>query len=189
MNEIVLIKVDVIRIPVIDKIEVKVNLQPKEEKESFIGKRMIVRDNSYTVLCDNKSVSGRLFGCIVEIVSEPYDEEVDVLRTTYTHKFVKVRSLDSGLFYRVMFNKDDIVRSEKEQQFSVYGRQYRVNDNSYSKLCGTNIHPFINGKTLTIISEPYIEKDDEFGNNHIFVSAMEKSGNIYRVLFNEDGLI
>lgn len=161
----------------------------EEKKKSIIGKRMIVRDNSYVVLCDNKEVEGRLYNKVVEIVSEPYEEYVDCLGNYYKYTFVNVRSLDSGLFYRVLFYEYYIIENHKEQQDSVIGRKIKVNDNSYSLLLGTSVHPHVYGETLVIITDPYIVTDTKWGNSHIFVNAIGKRGNIYRVLFNEDALV
>lgn len=162
----------------------------EEKKKSIIGKRMIVRDNSYIVLCDNKDVEGRLIDNVVEIVSEPYEEYVEnISGNYYKHTFVNVRSLDSGLFYRVLFCEDNIIENHKEQQDSVIGRIIKVNDNSYSMLLGTSVHPHVYGEILVIISDPYIDTDTEYGEDHIFVNAICKRGNIYRVLFNEDALL
>lgn len=162
----------------------------EEKKKSIIGKRMLVRDNSYAVLCDKKEVEGRLYNKVVEIVSEPYEDYVDNgLGNYYKYTFVNVRSLDSGLFYRVLFYEYYIIENHKEQQDSVIGRKIKVNDNSYSLLLGTSVHPNVYGETLVIITDPYIDTDTEWGNSHIFVNAIGKRGNIYRVLFNEDALV
>lgn len=162
----------------------------EEKKKSIIGKRMIVRDNSYVVLCDNKEVEGRLYNKVVEIVSEPYEEYVETAYSyPYKYTFVNVRSLDSGLFYRVLFYEYYIIENHKEQQDSVIGRKIKVNDNSFSLLLGTSVNPHVYGETLVIITDPYIDTDTKWGNSHIFVNAIGKRGNIYRVLFNEDALV
>jgi hypothetical protein len=174
----------------IQNIDINIIIVEEEKKKSIIGKRMIVRDNSYIALCDNKEVEGRLHNKVVEIVSEPYEEFVEGICGNYhKHTFVNVRSLDSGLFYRVLFCEDDIIENDKEQQDSVLGRKIKVNDNSYSLLLGTSVHPHVYGETLVIITDPYIDTDSEWGKDYIFVNAIGKRGNIYRVLFNEDALV
>lgn len=171
-------------------LDIEIIVVQEEKKKSFIGKRMIVRDNSYIALCDNTDVKGRLINKVVEIVSEPYEDMVKAFCGNYhKHTFVNVRSLDSGIFYRVLFSEDDIIENHKEQQDSVIGRKIKVNDNSYSQLLGTSVHPHIYGETLVIITDPYIDTETEFGKSHIFVNAIGKRGNIYRVLFNEDALV
>ena len=174
----------------LQNIYINIIFAEEEKKKSIIGKRMIVRDNSYIALCDNKEAEGRLFNKVVEIVSEPYEEFVKgVGDNYYKHTFVNVRSLDSGLFYRVLFFEDSIIENNKEQKDSVLGSKIKVNDNSYSLLIGTSVHPYVYGETLVIITDPYIDTDTEWGNDHIFVNAIDTQGNIYRVLFNEDALV
>ena len=174
----------------IQNIDINIIIVEEEKKKSIIGKRMIVSDNSYIALCDNPEVEGRLCNKVVEIVSEPYEDYVEGIGGNYhKHTFVNVRSLDSGLFYRVLFYEDDIIESHKEQQDSVIGRKINVNDNSYSQLLGTSVHPHVYGETLVIITDPYIDTDTDWGKSHIFVNAIGKRGNIYRVLFNEDALV
>lgn len=161
-----------------------------EKPFSYIGKKMLIGDNSYIVLRDKPNVRGRLYGNVVEIVSEPFYEKVDVLGGEREENFVYVRSFDSGLVYRAMFCKDWLISQKYNvtRHDTLKGRIIKINDNSYNKNLATNKWTDLYEKELVIVSEPYFEKVDF--STHIFVNAVSMfDGNIYRVLFNEDALL
>lgn len=85
---------------------------------------------------------------------------------------------------------------EEEPSFSdkhpLIGRRYKVQDNSYIKDLKTGCEGGLYGKETIIISDPYTEVIDFYGNKneHLFVNVFSTdSGRDYRVLFNEGWLI
>jgi hypothetical protein len=162
---------------------------------SIIGKQYRVKDNSnISVVCQREGVHGRLYGCVTEIISDPYIAEVrnwsNELKSIVC---IKVRSLDSGLIYQVPFYRECIVDTPKMQHETILGRTLKVNDNSYNAHLATMTHGNLFRQCVTIVSEPYLWFDNDpnpkYAYYHLMVDVVTESGNKYRVLFNEDGLI
>lgn len=162
--------------------------------KSIIGCRMRVKDNSYIVRRSDNA-TGFLYGTIVEIVSEPYEEKIETfMGDMVKHTFVNVISIESGIVYRVLFNEKWIIESSKKQKVAdVRGRKLILGDGSYSKeIYGNGRLHGIDKAKLTIVSKPYAVKVSDFGFEDIclFVDTYEeKSGKFYRVLFREQDLI
>lgn len=85
---------------------------------------------------------------------------------------------------------------DDEQSFSdkhpLIGRRYKVQDNSYIKDLKTGCEGGLYGRETIIVSDPYTEEIDFYGNKneHLFVNVFSTdSGRDYRVLFNEGWLI
>lgn len=163
---------------------------------SIIGKQYRVKDNSYvSVVCQREGVHGRLYGCVTEIISDPYIAEVSSYFGDYTKSIVciKVRSLDNGLIYQVPFYRECIVDTPKTQHETILGRTLKVNDNSYCRHLATMTHGNLFRQCLTIVSEPYLWFDNDsnpkYAAYHLMVDVVAEHGKKYRVLFNEDGLI
>ena len=162
---------------------------------SIIGKQYRVKDNSnISVVCQREKVHGRLYGCVTEIISDPYIAEVSSWDNT--HKSVvciKVRSLDSGLIYQVPFYSECIVDTPKTQHETIFGRTLKVNDNSYCRHLATNTEGRLFRQCVIIVSEPYLwfdnDSDPKYAYYHMMVDVVAENGKKYRVLFNEDGLI
>lgn len=164
--------------------------------ESIIGKRMVVNNNAYIVAKADKEAEGSLYGCIVEITSEPFEEVVHDFRGSTTHTFVYARSLESGIEYRVLWDKSWIVENDNTiPKNNVIGRKIVLSDGSYSKEVGGKNHIYGCEKAeMVIISTPFVmdctEKGDVRTYKYLFVYAYRISdGRIYRVLFNESDLV
>ena len=86
-------------------------VEVKTEKESLIGRRYIVKDNSG--IKDYATGIERGIGLLnreVVIVSEPFVETIrEVGHPPMQRLFVKVFSLDSGRDYRVLFNEGGLI--------------------------------------------------------------------------------
>jgi hypothetical protein len=79
------------------------------EKHPLIGRRMIVKDNSY-IIDKETGLDCGLYDKEVVIVSDPYRETVHSRFVgDHEHLFVDVASLDSGRRYRVLFNEDWLI--------------------------------------------------------------------------------
>jgi len=89
----------------------------------------------------------------------------------------------------VPFNENRIEESEKTLHETIIGRTLKINDNSYATRLTTNKHVFIFRQCLTIVSHPYLWLDQDGGRMHLMVNVVDSNGYVYRVLFNEDGLI
>lgn len=162
---------------------------------SIIGKQYRLNDNSYiSVVCQQEGVHGRLYGCVTEIISEPYIAEVrswsDDIKSMVC---IKVRSLDSGLIYQVPFYRECIVDTPKTQHETILGRTLKVNDNSYCRHLATMTDGRLFRQCVTIVSEPYLwfdnDRNPKYARYHLMVDVVTENGKKYRVLFNEDGLI
>ena len=163
---------------------------------SIIGKQYRVKDNSnISVVCQREKVHGRLYGCVTEIISEPYIAKVSSYfdNDLKTILCIKVRSLDSGLIYQVPFYRECIVDTPKTQHETILGRTLKVNDNSYCRHLATMTEGRLFRQCVTIVSEPYLwfdnDKNPKYAYYHLMVDVVAEHGKKYRVLFNEDGLI
>lgn len=166
-------------------------------QESIIGKRMVVRDNSYIVSKADREAQGFLYGKIVEIISEPFDEFVDSIACegrTHTNTFVYVRSLESGVEYRVLWRESWLVdANDIIPKDDVRGRNIILSDGSYSvEIGGIKKLWGIDKNHMIIVSNPYVrECGDIFRKTYkyLFVDALNlKDGKVYSVLFNEADL-
>jgi len=162
---------------------------------SIIGKQYRVKDNSnISLVCQRERVHGRLYGCVTEIISDPYIAEVSDWRNNLKSVVcIKVRSLDSGLIYQVPFYSECIVDTPKTQHETILGRTLKVNDNSYCLHLATKTEGRLFRQCVTIVSEPYLWFDNDsnpkYAAYHLMVDVVAEHGKKYRVLFNEDGLI
>ena len=166
--------------------------QPK--RKSFIGKRMVVQDNSYITTQGNVECCG-LYGKVVELISEPYKAVIENLfDDTIKRTCVNVRSIETGIEYRTLFHEGWICENNDAQKYGVRGRYIRLSDGSYSKE--------INGKgqihgcehaPMRILTEPYTERIEVTPHeykDYLCVTAKDlRSGKDYRILFNEEDLL
>lgn len=166
-------------------------------QESIIGKRMMVQDNSYIVTKQDKEAKGALYGKIVEITSEPFEEDIEgICNHIHTETFVYAVSLESGIEYRVLWNENWLVDADEIiPKTDVRGRMIVLSDGSYSKEIGGNGKLWgIDKAKMVIVSNPYIrdctERNDTKKWKYVFVDAYNlKDGKIYSVLFNEKDLV
>lgn len=164
-----------------------------QEEETFIGKRMIVRDNSYITTKGDVECGG-LYGKVVELISEPYETTVNtVLGYTKKEICVKVRSIETGIEYRTLFLEDWICENHDVQKYGVIGRNIILHDGSYSK--GTNGKGHIYGyehAPMKIMTEPFVDTIEVLPNtyeDYLCVIAKDlRSGKDYRILFSEQDL-
>ena len=165
-----------------------------EVKSSVIGKRMMVNDNSYVITKDGHA-EGSLYGKIVEIISEPFEEFVESVRGYgQMVTFVYGRSIESGIVYRVIYSKSWIVNDNSIPKTDVRGRHIILSDGSFSyqisggyrKLHGIDREPMI------IVSKPYIKRCGDVGCDktpYVCVDAYSlRDYKLYSVLFNEADL-
>lgn len=166
--------------------------QPK--RKSFIGKRMVVQDNSYITTQGNVECCG-LYGKVVEIISEPYNAVVENPHCNLNiHPFVNVRSIETGIEYRTLFYEDWICENNDVQKYGVRGRYIRLSDGSYSKEINGEGHIYgCENAPMRILTEPYKERIEVFPNEYKYylcVTAKDlRSGKDYRILFNEEDLL
>lgn len=163
------------------------------EKEKFIGKRMIVKDSSYTATIDGVETYG-LFGRVVELISEPYKATIvsrfgKVVRDT----FVNVRSIETGIEYRTLFCEDWICENNDVQKYGVIGRSIILHDGSYSEEINGCGHIFgCEHAPMVLLTEPFVDTIEVVPNeykDYLCVIAKDlRSGKNYRILFNEQDL-
>jgi len=163
------------------------------ERENFIGKRMIVQDNSHITAQGNAKCCG-LYGKVVELISEPYEATIKTLfGGTIKRTCVKIRSIETGIEYCTLFCEDWICENHDAQKYGVIGRNIILHDGSYSKgingnghICGCEHAP------MTIMTEPFVDTVKVVPNtykDYLFVIAKDlRSGKDYRILFNEQDL-
>ena len=170
------------------------NLQIVSIKNKFgtIIKRMIVQDNSYiTTQGDVKCVG--LYGKVVEIISEPYEEIETFLGSPFKYTFVKVRSIETGIEYRTLFCEDWICENHDVQKYGVIGRKIILSDGSYSKeIYGSGHIHGCEHAPMVIVSEPFADTIETTPNDYedyLCVIAKDlRSGKKYRILFKEEDL-
>lgn len=165
----------------------------QEEKETFIGKRMIVQDKSYFTTKGEAECCG-LYGKVVELISEPYEATIKTLfGDTIKRTCVKVRSIETGIEYRTLFCEDWICENHDVQKYGVIGRKIILHDGSYSKEINGQGH--IHGcehAPMVIMTEPFVDTIEVVPNKYVdFLCVIAKdlrSGKNYRILFNERDL-
>jgi hypothetical protein len=163
------------------------------EEETFIGKRMIVQDNSY-ITTKGEVECGGLYGKVVELISEPYEAAVKTcLGDRIKKTCVKVRSIETGIEYRTLFRDDWICENHDTQKYGVRGRYIKLSDRSYSKEINGEgrIHGY-EEIPMIIITEPFVDTIEVVPNtykDYLCVIAKDlRSGKNYRILFNEEDL-
>lgn len=161
-----------------------------EFKNSVIGKRMKVFSNSHVVTREGHAI-GSLYGKIVEIVSEPFDEFIGSVCENVT--FVYGRSIESGVVYRVPYRESCVVDDNSIQKNDVRGRHIILSDGSYScKISGYGQLHGIYKEPMIIVSKPYNKRCGDVGcdkKKYLCVDAYSLRDNqIYCVLFNEADL-
>lgn len=167
--------------------------QQMKNKNTFIGKRMIVKDNSYITTKGEVECIG-LYGKVVELISEPYEETIkSICGYTVKDTFVKVRSIETGIEYRTLFCEDWICENHDVQKYGVIGRKIILHDGSFSEEINGKGH--INGcehAPMVIMTEPFVDTIEVVPNeykDYLCVIAKDlRSGKNYRILFNEEDL-
>jgi hypothetical protein len=165
----------------------------QQVKNTFIGKRMIVQDNSY-ITTQGEVECGGLYGKVVELISEPYEAMVKSgLGDTIKRTCVKVRSIETGIEYRTLFCEDWICENHDVQKYGVIGRNIILHDGSYSKEINGKGHIYgCEHAPMKIMTEPFVETIEVVPNtynDYLCVIAKDlRSGKNYRILFNEEDL-
>ena len=179
---------------ILGRMELEITEKRRPKRKSFIGKRMVVQDNSYITTQGNVECCG-LYGKVVELVSEPYSAVVEgVLGDAVKRTCVNVRSIETGIEYRTLFHEGWICENNDAQKYGVRGRYIRLSDGSYSK--ETNGEGHIYGcehAPMRILTEPYTERIEVTPHEYKYylcVTAKDlRSGKDYRILFNEEDLL
>lgn len=165
----------------------------QQVKNTFIGKRMIVQDNSY-ITTQGEVECGGLYGKVVELISEPYEATIKTFfGDTIKRTCVKVRSIETGIEYRTLFCEDWICENHDVQKYGVIGRNIILHDWSYSeevngggRIYGCELAPMV------IMTEPFVDTIEVVPNkyeDYLCVIAKDlRSGKNYRILFNEEDL-
>lgn len=110
------------------KKETKSNLT-YAEKHPLIGRRMIVKDNSY-IIDKETGLDCGLYDKEVVIVSDPYREVVhSSIVGDHEHLFIDVASLDSGRRYRVLFDEGWLIDEKTAPKVEV---NVETNENNVS---------------------------------------------------------
>lgn len=165
----------------------------KQVKNTFIGKRMIVQDNSY-ITTEGEVECGGLYGKVVELISEPYEATVKgVLGGTIKHTCVKVRSIETGIEYRTLFCEDWICENHDVQKYGVIGRKIILHDGSYSEEINGKGHIYgCEHAPMVIMTEPFVDTIEALPNKYVdylcVIAKDLRNGKNYRVLFNEQDL-
>ena len=176
------------------------------EKE-IIGRLYIPQDNSWVKLLQHEGIENfqGLYYRPSVIESEPYKEVVEYTEKgdTYEREFVNVRSLDTGLRYRVMWKEDWMKGLAPESDPKGIIGKWFVVDNPYAKDLITGevkSHDWVDGtirhEELQLVSNPYevtISRKEYFreyyngekGNKKLMVVNVYYEGRVYAVLFDE----
>ena len=165
----------------------------QQVKNTFIGKRMIVQDNSY-ITTQGEVECGGLYGKVVELISEPYEATIKTFfGDTIKRTCVKVRSIETGIEYRTLFCEDWICENQDVQKYGVIGRNIILHDGSYSEEVNGGGHIYgCEHAPMVIMTEPFVDTIEVVPNkyeDYLCVIAKDlRSGKNYRILFNEEDL-
>lgn len=178
-----------------------------EEKE-IIGKVYVPQDNSWTELLDYEGIENfqGLYHREGVIVSRPYERVVSVGDVRTVREFVDVRSLDTRMLYRVLWNEkwikptSSILSGRPE---GIIGKCYVV-DGCYARdlVTGKNVakddYKWFEGtmrnRAFLVVSNPYEavlpKKDvmpycDGEGVFHYMMVNIFYEGRVYQVKFDE----
>lgn len=86
----------------------------KASKPSVIGKTIIPTDNSYAISLETGS-DARVYGKKFVCISQPYGKEIKGLfedSSSYIVEMVKVKSVETGREYEIMFAEEWLVTEE-----------------------------------------------------------------------------
>lgn len=164
-----------------------------QQEENFIGKRMIVQDNSYITTQGEVECCG-LYGKVVELISEPYEATIkNIFGDTIKRTCVKVRSIETGIEYRTLFCEDWICENHDVQKYGVIGRRIILSDGSFSEEINGCGHIFgCEHAPMVLLTEPFADRVETTPNHYkdfLCVIAKDlRSGKNYRVLFDEEDL-
>ena len=166
--------------------------QQVKNKNTFIGKRMIVQDNSFITTKGEVECCG-LYGKVVELISEPYEATINIFGSTIKRTFVKVRSIETGIEYRTLFYEDWICENHDVQKYGVIGRKIILGDGSYSKEINGKGHIYgCEHAPMVLMTEPFVDTIEITPNDYkdyLCVIAKDmRSDKNYRILFNEEDL-
>ena len=165
----------------------------QQVKNTFIGKRMIVQDNSYITTKGEVECCG-LYGKVVELISEPYEATIKTLfGDTIKRTCVKVRSIETGIEYRTLFCEGWICENHDVQKYGVIGRNIILSDGSYSEEVNGDGHIYgCEHAPMVIMTEPFVDTievtPDKYVDYLCVIAKDLRSGKNYRVLFNEEDL-
>lgn len=165
----------------------------QQVKNTFIGKRMIVQDNSY-ITTQSEVECGGLYGKVVELISEPYEATIKTFfGDTIKRTCVKVRSIETGIEYRTLFCEGWICENHDVQKYGVIGRNIILHDGSYSEEVNGGGHIYgCEHAPMVIMTEPFVDTIEVVPNkyeDYLCVIAKDlRSGKNYRILFNEEDL-
>ena len=168
-------------------------LLAQQVKNTFIGKRMIVQDNSY-ITTKGEVECGGLYGKVVELISEPYEATIKTFfGDTIKRTCVKVRSIETGIEYRTLFCEDWICENHDVQKYGVIGRKIILGDGSYSKEINGKGHIYgCEHAPMVLMTEPFVDTIEITPNDYkdyLCVIAKDmRSDKNYRILFNEEDL-
>ena len=88
---------------------------------------------------------------------------------------------------------DEYDEQDNEPILPLIGKKYKVQDNSYITVKDSGVSGGLYGKTVTIVSAPYVKEVEAFfgeKRNEMFVDVKsEDSGLIYSVLFDESWVV
>lgn len=165
----------------------------QQVKNTFIGKRMIVQDNSYITTKGEVECCG-LYGKVVELISEPYEATIKTFfGDTIKRTCVKVRSIETGIEYRTLFCEDWICENHDMQKYGVIGRNIILSDGSYSEEVNGGGHIYgCEHAPMVLMTEPFVDTievtPDKYVDYLCVIAKDLRSGKNYRVLFNEEDL-
>ena len=165
----------------------------QQVKNTFIGKRMIVQDNSYITTEGEVECCG-LYGKVVELISEPYEATIKTLfGDTIKRTCVKVRSIETGIEYRTLFCEGWICENHDVQKYGVIGRNIILSDGSFSKEVNGDGHIYgFEHAPMVLMTEPFVDTievtPDKYVDYLCVIAKDLRSGKNYRVLFNEEDL-
>ena len=131
----------------------------QQVKNTFIGKRMIVKDKSYIITTQGEGECCGLYGKVVELISEPYEATIkSICGNPVNHTFVKVRSIETGIEYRTLFCEDWICENHDVQKYGVIGRNIILHDGSYSEEINGKGHIYgCEHAPMVLLTEPFVD--------------------------------
>lgn len=177
------------------------SIKAKNEK-NIIGRIIVPTDNSWCELLNEHFGTSEKFHTRVNnkrflIISNPYEEDIfEIGHDVFTKTFVVAVSMRTGLMYRILYNKNNLlgnirIRHFKISQYkkTIVGEEYFMSCISSVTRCDGNCmnrNYSIYGKTGRVLSDPFLVNKD--GEKQLFIKV-DIDCIKYNVLFYEQDLI
>lgn len=177
------------------------SIKTKNEK-NIIGRIIVPTDNSWCELLNehfgtSEKFHSRVINKRFLIISKPYEEDIfEIGHKVFTKTFVVAVSMRTGLTYRILYNKNNLLGNIRLRHFdiskykkSIVGEEYFISCISSVTRCDgycMNRNCSIYGKTGKVLSDPFLVNEE--GEKELFIKV-DIDGIKYNVLFYEQDLI